>query len=47
MEDNEIKVCSICGFELGTDDCTCNPWMDESKFRDGETRMDFLVGKKD
>ena len=32
--------CPHCGFESGTDDCTCDPWMNLPK---GETRMDHLV----
>jgi hypothetical protein len=37
---NEPRECPTCGFEVGTDDCTCDPWMN---LPEGETRMDYLV----
>jgi hypothetical protein len=39
-EMDEPKECPTCGFEEGTDDCTCDPWMNLPV---GETRMDYLV----
>lgn len=37
---SEPVECPMCGFEKGTDDCTCDPWMN---LPEGESRMDYLV----
>jgi len=39
---NEI-TCPICGFEIGTDDCTCGGLM--HILPNSESRMDYLLFK--
>lgn len=42
-EDEAVNECPYCGFEIGTDDCTCGGLMHITKA--GEpSQMDILVG---
>ena len=46
MEKKEIEriediICPYCGFEIGTDDCTCGGLI--HVLPGNETRMDYLV----
>jgi hypothetical protein len=41
--DKEIESCPYCGFEIGTDDCTCGGLM--NILPGSESRMDYLLTK--